>query len=49
MPAFSFGFLFNNEIMISYLWMINCLLMPVIFNYLDKKFFLKINTSPIFE
>ena len=49
LPSLSFGFLFNNEIMISYLWMINCLMMPMIFNYLDKKFFLKINTSPIFE
>lgn len=49
LPAFSFGFLFNDEIIISYLWLGCCILLPIIFNYLDKKFFLKINTSPIFE
>ncbi len=49
LPSFSFGFLLDNEIIISYLWMVNCLLLPMIFNHLDKKFFLKINTSPIFE
>ena len=48
LPAFSFGFLFNNEIIISYLWILNCFLLPMFFNYLDKKIFLKIKTSPIF-
>ena len=41
LPALSFGFLFNNEIIISYLWILNCFLLPMIFNYLDKKIFLK--------
>ena len=47
LPAFSFGFLFNNEIIISYLWILNCFLLPMIFNYLDKKIFLKIKTLPL--
>jgi len=47
LPAFSFGFLFNNEIIISYLWILNCLSLPMIFNYLDKKIFLKIKTLPL--
>jgi hypothetical protein len=47
LPAFSFGFLLNNEIIISYLWILNCFLLPMIFNYLDKKIFLKIKTLPL--
>ena len=44
LPSFSFGFFLNNEIMISYLWIFYCFLIPLIFNFLDKKFFFQINT-----
>ena len=41
LPSFAFGFFFNNEILISYLWIFYCILIPVIFNFLDKKIFFK--------
>ena len=48
-PAFSFGFFYNGEIIQSYLWIILCFFIHFLFNYLDKIFFLKIKTSPILE
>lgn len=48
-PSFSYSLLYNDELFQSYLWIFICLFIHIIFNYLDKKFFLKINTSPILE
>ena len=48
-PAFSYGFFYNEEIILSYFWIFICFFIHYLFNYLDKIFFLKINTSPILE
>ena len=48
-PAFSYGFFYNEEIILSYFWIFICFFIHYLFNYLDKIFFLKIKTSPILE
>lgn len=48
-PAFSYGFFYNEEFILSYLWIFICFFIHYLFNYLDKIFFLKIKTSPILE
>ena len=48
-PTFSYGFFYNEELILSYLWVFICFLIHFLFNYLDKTFFLKIKTSPILE
>ena len=48
-PSFSYGFFYNGELFESYLWICFCLFIHILFNYLDKIFFLKINTSPMLE
>ena len=48
-PTFSYGFFYNEELILSYLWIFICFLIHFLFNYLDKAFFLKIKTSPILE
>ena len=48
-PSFALGFLFNGDIVISYLSLLICFILSYIFNYLDKIFFFKIKTSPILE
>ena len=48
-PSFSYGFFYNGELIMSYLWIFICFLIHFLFNYLDKTFFLKIKTSPILE
>ena len=48
-PAFGYGFFYNEEFILSYLWIFICFFIHYLFNYLDKIFFLKIKTSPILE
>lgn len=48
-PTFSYGFFYNEEIILSYFWIFICFFIHYLFNYLDKIFFLKIKTSPILE
>ena len=48
-PTFSYGFFYNGELILSYLWIFICFFIHFLFNYLDKTFFLKIKTSPILE
>lgn len=48
-PAFSYGFFYNEVLILSYFWIFICFFIHYLFNYLDKIFFLKIKTSPILE
>ena len=43
LPSFSIIFFINNDIIISYISLILCLLIPYIFDFFDKKIFLKKN------